>query len=191
MSWHILEATLAHIRPPIWRQLRVPSDFSLAGLHEVLQIAFGWENSHLHEFRVGKDRYGVADAEEDPEILDEAEATVIQVLPHRTSSLQYIYDLGDYWIHNITVDRIETAPPSRGTNRLRSRTNSAPLACLDGKRACSPEDCGGPHGYAELLEALADANHPRHEELTDWVGGGFDPEAVSLSEINRALRALA
>ena len=144
MSSYILTATLAHIRPKIWRQLRVPGDLTLAGLHQVLQAAFGWKNSHLHEFEVGKQRYGVPDPDAAREIEDEADITIAHVLPYKSSTMQYVYDIGDSWIHNISVARIEDAPPKRGTHSLSPRGPTAAVACLGGQRACPPEDCGGP-----------------------------------------------
>jgi hypothetical protein len=190
MSSYILNVTLTHIRPKIWRQLRVPGDLTLAGLHEALQIAFGWENSHLHEFEVGKKRYGMPDPDDDREIDDEADVTVAQALPHKSSTMQYVYDLGDYWIHTVAVERIEDAPAPRGPRPLGARGPTAPLACLAGKRACPPEDCGGPSGYADFLEAIHTPDHPQHTGLLEWVGGAFDPEALSLREINDELSSL-
>ncbi len=191
MSSYVLEVTLAHIRPPIWRQLQVPGDMPLAVLHDALQVAFGWEDSHQHEFIVGKTRYGVPDPDGEVELLDETEATVATALPYKSATMQYVYDLGDYWIHNISVDRIETEQAAKGSHRLRPRSRAGAITCLDGKRAGPPEDFGGPHGNAEFLKALADADHPRHTELSDWIGGAFDPEVFSVSEINRGLSALA
>jgi len=191
MSSYTLIVTIAHIRPKIWRQIRVPGDLSLASLHEVLQIAFGWENSHLHEFRVGKARYGVPDPEDgDDALLDEADATVEQALPYKSSAMEYIYDLGDHWIHAVAVDDIEAEPPKRSARSFGARGPTAPIACLAGKRACPPEDCGGPSGYADFLEAINTPDHPQHAELLEWVGGAFDPEAFSLSDVNRELSSL-
>jgi len=48
--------------------------------------------------------------------------------------------------------------------------------CTGGERACPPEDCGGPHGYGELLEIIMDPAHARYGEMTAWAGAGFDPE---------------
>jgi len=59
--------------------------------------------------------------------------------------------------------------------------------CLAGRRACPPEDCGGPWGYGEMLLALGDPSHPEHESYTEWVGGGFDPETFDLEALNRRL----
>ena len=189
VTTHLLKITLAHVRPPIWRRLAVPSDTSLARLHAVMQLAFGWQDSHLHEFKVGDARYGVP-GPDDEELLDEAEVTVADVLPRKTSRLEYVYDLGDFWIHNVSVEHIEAAPASGGSRSMRPRHRPGVITCLDGARAAPPEDCGGPAGYSELLEALADERHPRHAELREWIGADFDAERFVIADINRRLAAL-
>jgi hypothetical protein len=138
-----------------------------------------------------KHRYGTPDPEgEDDEVLDEADATVAAVLPHKSSTMQYIYDYGDDWIHNVAVHRIEEMETTRG-HRLRRTRRAGAVTCLAGARACPPEDCGGPPGYERLLTALAAPQHPEHDALLAWVGGAFDAAAFSLSDINRRLSALA
>lgn len=83
----------------------------------------------------------------------------------------YVYDFGDYWRHQVIVEKVLTAEPGV----------DAP-ACIDGRRACPPEDCGGTWGYHELLETLANPNDPEYVERLEWVGGQFDPEAFNPSE---------
>jgi len=56
--------------------------------------------------------------------------------------------------------------------------------CMAGAGACPPEDCGGSHGYQNLLEALADPSHPEHENLSDWVAGPIDPENFDVAEVH-------
>jgi hypothetical protein len=189
MPSHILKVTIAHIRPAITRKLRVPSAFTLADLHQVLQIAFGWEDCHLHEFRIDGAVYGVPHPDDERDLIDENTVSLDEALPRRRATAEYIYDFGDHWIHKITVEQREAAVPPLRSRSLRRPTSSAPVACLEAKRACPPEDCGGPFGYGVLLEALADPEHERHTELTDWIGGVFDPERVSLAEINKRLGA--
>jgi hypothetical protein len=189
MTTHVLKVTLAHIRPAIWRRISVPSETTLATLHDALQLAFGWQDSHLHEFRVGDVRYGVPDLG-DEDLLDEAGVTLADVLPRKASRLEYIYDLGDYWTHTLSVEHIEEAAPAGGSRSMRPRHRAGVIACLDGERAAPPEDCGGPAGYADFLKAITDATHPRHAELAEWIGGDFDPDRFSLADINRKLSAL-
>jgi len=138
MSWHILKVTIAHIRPAIWRRLCVPSDTTLAQLHAALQLAFGWEDSHLHDFRVGDVRYGLHGPHEDDELLDEAEPTLADVLPRKGASMQYTYDFGDCWIHNVSVQDIEPAARPGGSRSLAPRRRPHAITCLDGARAAPP-----------------------------------------------------
>ena len=189
MPHHILKVTLAHIRPAIWRRLAVPSDFTLADLHEVLQIAFDWEDCHLYSFTVGEQRYGIPDPDDPVDELDAESITLAQALPRKGARAEYIYDFGDDWIHKISVEGIEREDGPRSSSRWRPPRSGAPVACLAGKRAGPPEDCGGPYGYGELLEALADIEHERHDELVEWIGGDFDPEEFSLHDINHRLAA--
>src|SRR5882672_4445061 len=186
---HMLKIILAHIRPAIWRRLAVPSVFTLDQLHVALQFAFGWQDSHLHEFKVGDARYGALDPD-NADLLDEAEVTLLDLLPRKASHLAYTYDLGDCWIHNVSVEHIEDTAPSGGGRSMRPRRSATAVSCIDGARAAPPEDCGGPAGYAELLGALADESHPRHTEMRDWLGADFDPERFALADINRRLAAI-
>jgi len=171
---HQLKVTLEGIEPPIWRRIVVPSEFTLYDLHCAIQLAMGWENSHLHDFTIKRQRYAVPDAEDFGNPLDETEAYLRDVAPQRTKIL-YQYDFGDSWTHVIVVEKIledaEIAPPM----------------CIDGARACPPEDSGGPWGYAEKLEALANPDDEESEELRDWMGNDFDPERFEKDAINREL----
>ena len=171
--------TLLDVTPPVWRRLRVPSVITLAGLHLVLQVAMGWEGSHLHQWQVGDLTYGPPDEESWGEPLaDESAAVLGQVAP-LDSALQYDYDLGDGWEHLVEVEAVE---PFDGT--------VVPVACVDGARACPPEDCGGPSGYEHLLDALADPEDLHHDEVVTWVGDRFEPERFERAAVNRRLETL-
>jgi hypothetical protein len=140
----------------------------------------GWTNSHLHHFRVGEQFYG------DPELMQEnfadleykdSTATRLStIVPagRRKFRFGYEYDFGDSWWHEILVEKVEAG--------------EAKAECLAGERACPPEDCGGPWGYADFLDALADPDHERHEELEEWLGGPFDPEAFDPAAATRRMR---
>ncbi len=173
---HRLKVTLRDIRPPIWRRLVVPSNISLADLHEHLQTAMGWLDYHLHDFQIGSTTYGIDDGEGwgDPP-QDESTVTLAAVAPEDTSFM-YNYDFGDNWRHQVAVEAV--TPPDPGV--------AYPI-CVAGRRACPPEDCGGVPGYLKLLEALADPHHERHGELRAWAGDGFDSEAFDLDRTNAAL----
>lgn len=174
-----LKVTLRESKPPIWRRLLVPAGTKLSTLHDILQAAMGWTDSHLHMFRVGKVAYGVPSDDDWIEVLDEQKATLAQVLPRAKSKMVYEYDFGDGWEHEILVEKVLDTEPGA----------TSPV-CVTGKRACPPEDCGGVWGYEEFLEAIKDPDHPEHDAMLDWVGYDFDPEAFDVDEINDALASL-
>jgi len=100
--------------------------------------------------------------------------------------LTYEYDLGDSWMHQITIEKIE---------RLTDESSFydelwVTPRCLAGARACPPEDAGGISGYALLLEALQNPKHPEHEQMRQWAGAFYDPELFSVQQVNSALANL-
>jgi hypothetical protein len=170
-----IKVTLLRTDPPVWRRLLVPAQATLAHLHDVLQATMGWENDHLHEFSVGKTRFGAHDPMGAREENDECTVPLSSVLVRVGSKAIYTYDFGDEWEHGIVLEK-----------RLPVDPNLTYPLCTAGERACPPEDCGGIYGYYDLVEAIGDPDHDRHEEMLDWIGE-YDPEAFSLDEVNRAL----
>lgn len=173
-----LKVTLQDTKPPIWRRVLVDGRATLDHVHEVIQAAFGWWNYHLHEFEVGRTRFGVPDPDEDwgEPPRDERRAR-LDAIASEGSTFRYTYDFGDGWEHRVAVEKVLPA----------SSVATFP-ACIDGRRACPPEDCGGTWGYRELLEILADPAHPEHDERTEWLGRPFDPETFDPSEFEDNLR---
>lgn len=171
-----IKVTLADIRPPIWRRLQVPADLTLDRLHLAIQTAMGWENYHMHLFTTPAGDYGLRDSELGHR--DERKAPLDTVAPAAGDTISYTYDFGDGWVHHIEVEKV--LPTAPGTTYPR---------CLTGRRACPPEDCGGPWGYADFLAAITDTQHEQHEELLDWIGGTFDPDHLDIDAINKHLTA--
>ena len=180
-----LKIVLSETRPPVWRRLQVPGDATLGWLHAVLQVALGWTNSHLHQFRVGDRlysdlRHNFAEFDGDPEILDEHKTTLQQAAPHAKARLSYEYDFGDSWFHQIVVEKILPSQPASAQAAL----------CLGGARACPPEDCGGPSGFDNLLQILQNPSHEEHDSMKEWLERPFDPKACDVAGINTSLRKL-
>lgn len=178
---YVLRVDLAHIRPAIWRRLEVPGNLTLAKLHNVIQMAFDWTDSHLHGFNIDDTNYGPGDA--DPfgfgvEELSERKYR-LSMVANTGSRFTYTYDFGDDWIHTIKVEKV--VPPEPGVHYPR---------CTAGKNAAPPEDCGGPWGYAEMLRALADPTHAERENLLEWIGEDFDPKEFDIEELNAGLGML-
>ncbi|MEN3358825.1 MAG: hypothetical protein V7637_2807 [Mycobacteriales bacterium] len=177
-----VKVSLRDTRPPIWRRLEVPADISLARLHAVIQVAFGWDDGHLHAFETPYGRFGVADAGLGHRA--EAPVTLEQVAPAANSRLRYTYDFGDDWEHDIVVEKV-----------LDRGDVSAPPRCTGGRRAAPPDDCGGVWGYAELVQILTDPDHPEHVDRLEWLGlddaTTFDPNRFDPAAVTRALSDLA
>jgi hypothetical protein len=162
--------TLLETTPPIWRRIHV-EDCTLDKLHEHIQTAMGWTNSHLHQFDIEGKIYGdpelLNDGFEDFQCVDSTITNLSRILPKsgKHFKFKYEYDFGDDWEHEILFEGTPTADPKV----------KYPL-CLDGERACPPEDCGGVWGYDEFLEAISNPKHDEHEDMLEWIGGKFNPE---------------
>ena len=165
-------ATIAHLRiklddvePAVVRRLEVPLTIRLDRLHLVLQAAMGWTNSHLYEIRACDVGWGIPDPDFGDGPLDAAKARLVDVLEDVGGrSLKYLYDFGDGWEHSIRIERITDAVPGIVYPRL-----------IEATGRCPPEDVGGPWGYHEFLDAIADPNHEEHDERLQWIGSNFDP----------------
>lgn len=171
-----LKATLLETKPPIWRRVVVPAETTLDRLHEVLQAAFGWWNYHLHEFEIAGVRYGVDDGEDWGDPPSDERRVRLRNIVEEGSSFLYVYDFGDYWRHKVTVEKILPAQPG-----------ATYPTCTGGRRACPPEDCGGPWGYESFLEAISDPDNEEHEPMLEWVGGTFDPDAFDPNDFHHRL----
>lgn len=176
MNIYRIKASLRYIEPPIWRRIEVPSDITLAKLHAVLQAAMGWRNVHLHAFRIGREIYGKPDRSMPDYAMNDERKTCLDAIAGQGDTIIYEYDFGDGWEHTLKIEKV--FPPEPKVRYPR---------CTAGRRACPPEDCGGPPGYAHLLDVLRDPRHEEHEELRDWLPSGFDPEAFDADAINKRL----
>lgn len=172
--------TLVETQPPVWRRIQVP-DCTLGDLHEVIQTVMGWQHSHMHQFIINGEYYGEAALEEmdlGMEMKDEDGILLSQIVKGgKNARFVYEYDFGDGWQHSIQFERVVEREPKAIYPR-----------CVEGARACPPEDVGGVWGYADFLQAMADPKHENHLEMKEWIGGKFDPEKFSADKVNRELR---
>ena len=178
-----LRVSLRRVRPEVWRGLVVPSSMRLSVFHEVLQLAFGWNNSHLHVFRHGESSYEPTYPDSSISCslgkqLDESAFAIGDLLKARRDTLDYQYDMGDFWDHHVVVE--EVVDDSRFGRAV----------CVAGARAAPPDGCGGAAGYQDLLRILANPVHPQFSDMMEWAGGPIDPEMFDMASINRALRRL-
>ncbi len=181
MKMITLKITLKDIQPPIWRRIRISSQASLLDLHYVIQHAFGWTNSHLFMVKIGSMEFVDSPVwEEDASRYQSADLAVldgfIPKLVPKGSTFTYVYDFGDYWVHEIVVEEINHSPK-----------DMLGVVCLDGGRACPPEDVGSVPGYYQLIESLQDPDSEEFIENLQWLGYVYDPEVFDLDSTNRFL----
>lgn len=173
--------TLKEIRPLIWRHIQVTDDYRFDRFHQVIQIAMGWWNYHLHEFHIKGREIGMPDddyAYEFPNLEDEGTVYLRDLELEKGDQFTYLYDFGDHWEHLLKVEKATEG------------ALSAP-SCLMGKNACPPEDCGGIWGYADLLKILKNPRHPEHENWREWLRQGHDPAFFDIDGVNTELAKFA
>ena len=178
-----LKITLDDVKPAVLRRIEVPFDIRLDRLHLILQAAVGWTNSHLYEIRARGVRWSTPFPDQDSggDFLDARKVRLSEVLEDvGTKTLKYLYDFGDGWEHTIKIERLIDPEPSTLYPRL-----------IEAKGRCPPEDIGGPWGYAEFLEAIADPKHERHREFKEWFADDFNPHVVDLDWLAEDVAALA
>ena len=175
MQIYHVKIALRNVHPPIWRRVLVPREITLVRLHKVLQRAMGWTDSHLHRFVYGRARHFDLRFGLPAKVTAESKTKLGDVLTAPGDRLLYEYDFGDGWQHDVLLEQVQL------------QEESFRPVCVAGERACPPEDCGGPHGFAELLDILQKPDHPEHQDRLEWLGDDFDPEHLDLTEINRKL----
>jgi hypothetical protein len=151
----------------------VPASITLDRLHDVIQIVMGWIDSHLHEFTIGNKRYTeYPESKEDGLVC--GRYRIGDLIKQKGRTFSYLYDFGDSWEHELVLEESRYFNPDMRTE----------LACLDGERACPPEDVGGIPGYFEFCNALKDPSHEEHESFMEWSGGDFDSELFDSESVN-------
>lgn len=178
----LLCASIQHCVPAITRRVEVPATISLLDLHIVLQILFDWQDCHLWQFSFGKVDYVGDDVDDVDDFAPASRESrgaygvlLMDALEKRRTFL-YNYDFGDDWQVDLKFER-----------KIESTEAGVPV-CTEGAHAGPVEDCGGPFGYMNLLEILANPNHPEREETLEWLDEDFDPAAFDLTAVNAELR---
>ncbi len=176
-----LRIELCDSEPLIWRQLEVPTAITLKRLHDIVQIAMGWHNSHLWEFTIGKQRYGLPQAAgwaDEPQ-RPAGKVRLSECLKPRKTTLHYLYDFGDSWEHRLILTNIRQAEPD------------VSYPCyVAGEWNAPPEDCGGLPGFYDMLDAREAASHPDHADIVAWLGA-YRPETIDEPSIKAALDRIA
>ena len=180
-----LKVGLKNAKPPIWRRILVEENTTLARLHEIIQIAMGWTDTHLHMFIIDRIFYSPPEEDDEWSSLDsknEKDFTLRDLEGKISHGFQYVYDFGDDWMHQITVEKI-----------LSAEENQDYPVVLAGRRTGPPEDIGGIYGYMRALEILQDPLDEEYQELCEWFPDDFDPalfRKAEIAEINAVLKKL-
>jgi len=175
-----LKIKLQQTEPVICRQIQVSHNTSFFELHNIIQITMGWQNYHLFEFRY--DDYIISLPNPDSfdfdnvKIIDCREIALAQILTEELETILYVYDFGDGWRHEITVEKF-----------IPKATKTKYPICIAGEMQCPPEDCGGVHGFHEMLTVLQSKKHNQKQEYFEWLGHEFIPSEFDLTGINKQL----
>ena len=184
-----LKIHLLGISPHIYRRVLVRGDTTLAELHHVFQVAMGWKNWHLHRFKLWGKEYGIPYSG-GIYFADDARRVHLGDFPWRASDrFTYTYDFGDYWQHQVRVEKL--LPPTALVNHP---------VCVSGRRACPPEEVGGPSGYDqrtldqfswayEAHDRLLAGEDIREDDVPTWFWT-YRPEHFDKDQVNQRLAKL-
>lgn len=175
---HQYKVTLRHIYPPIWRRFQIYEGMTFDDLHLTIQIIMGWEMSHLYAFNINRELITDGDSlREMGQRGRSAEDTPLNELINKEGAkFNYTYDFGDSWDHELVLEKILPFDPEQ-----------VYPTCLDGARACPPEDCGGVPGYIDILETLKKPKSKAYKALMEWLDEDFDPEFFDAAAVNEAI----
>jgi hypothetical protein len=178
---HAVRVELVDSAPLIWREIEVPSSITLWDLHDIIQSVMNWQDYHLFEFTIEKQRYGIPSDEDygTPPLRDADKFRLDDVLKPRKTTMLYLYDFGDGWEHRLTVSRARAGEPGVFYPRL-----------IGGERNAPPEDCGGIYGFYRKLATRADPDAPGHDEIRRWLGK-YNPDHFNERRIKSALNRIA
>jgi hypothetical protein len=174
-----LKITLIASDPTIWRRVLIADHLTLYQLHQVIQIAMGWTNSHLHLFDIDGKLYSLPEFELDDwdePVSNERRARLFAFDWEPKKRFRYDYDFGDNWRHDVVIEKLRQI--EEGVRYPK---------CIGGARACPPEDVGGISGYGDFLQAIGDPMNEEHESMLMWVGGAFNSELFSTDDVNAKL----
>lgn len=173
----VFRVSLDHINPEIWREIRVPETATLRHLHEVIQIAMGWLDCHLHSFEIGPRSYGNPSMFDDfDELINERQTKISSLDLKKGKQITYIYDIGNYWKHTISVQKEVVV------------AHDESFAVIDGARACPPEDSGGPWGYQRFCEIMSNPRRREHKVTAESYNKPFEPEKFDLKVVQAKLK---
>jgi hypothetical protein len=167
--------SLNDIVPLIWRRIQVPENYSFWDLHVAIQDSMGWLDCHLHGFDILNPHtnqlnyIGIPDDEwGDNKTMPGWEIKIRDYFTEKSNVASYTYDFGDNWEHTVRLEKV--LPKEAGVKYPK---------CIDGARACPPEDCGSVPGYEHLVKLMKKRKGEEYEDMLEWLGEVYDPEAFN------------
>ena len=173
---------LQEIEPTVWRRVDVPLSSTLLALHDFVQFAFCWTDSHLFEFELGDRRYGQPEYDRygDERLYKAASIRLKTVVDRGIDQFLYVYDFGDDWRHDIFIEGVRDG----------ERDVDYP-AFVAGERRGPPEDVGGVTGFMVFLEASRNPLHEEHEAVVRWYGRRFEPDDIDEQRVRMSFAMAA
>uniref|UniRef100_A0A1B6LKE4 Plasmid pRiA4b Orf3-like domain-containing protein n=1 Tax=Graphocephala atropunctata TaxID=36148 RepID=A0A1B6LKE4_9HEMI len=157
-----LKITLEGIRPQIWRRIQIPGYWSFRSLHNAIQDAMGWRNCHNYYFQAWNHKedkkYTIDPFDNIFEGIADNNALIRDYFAKPKDKAYYEYDMGDSWAHVITLEKIVPE----------HKQKKYPI-CLDGKRACPPENAGGIDQYKYIVKVMKDRKHAEYDHYKSWI----------------------
>lgn len=168
---------LEEINPSIWRRVVVPNHLSFFDLHLIIQVAMGWEDTHLYHFDYNGKH--ILESDKEGNLPKKSDVDCEKLFLNNAGinvgdKMMYVYDYGDSWTHTIEVEAI--TPIEEGSEAI--------PVCVSGENNCPPEDCGGPAGYKEMLRVLKDPENKQYADFIALYGDDFDPEEFDMDDVN-------
>ena len=204
MKAYQIKIELIDSEPLIWRRVIVPAEITFKRLHDTIQFAMGWWDSHLYEFDFPEEKLRITcddesfdewkyysakyktvkpTKKEDPlgiigrmleTKLKKSQSTKIDKYLAKYATFEYVYDFGDHWQHQIQIERV-----------IDDYLLGYPQV-LEGEGACPPEDVGGIGGYQEFLKAWNNPRHPEHDSVREW-GEGMNYQPFDIVNTNELM----
>ena len=166
------------------RRLLVPGSMTFEQMHRIIQTAFSWGGCHLFCFEIGsgKKKRHILMNEADTDYLPEgeqyalAEETALDDMLSGVKKLDYIYDFGDNWVHNIKINNVLTEYDANYAQ------------CTGGTGDAPPEDVGGVSGFCRYYDAVSDPQSPEHKDMKSWARSQYWHHPFDIDMINRLLK---
>ena len=173
---------LQEIEPKVWRRVDVPLSSTLLALHDFIQFAFRWTDSHLFEFEIGDRRYGQPEYDRyaDERLYKASSIRLQTVVDRRVEQFLYVYDFGDNWRHDLIIEEVGTESPTSTTRHL--------LLASDG---ALPKTWEASPASWSFSKRARNPLHEEHETVVRWYGRRFEPDDIDEQRVQMSFEMAA